>query len=90
MTVRHNYPASYAPEGPQSLPRTHHIYMENITVKNGGDVGFIFKGYDEEPMHDFYFKNITIPEGQTASYNGVLKETITAIDVMIGGNEWEP
>jgi len=90
LTVRHNYRASYAPKGPQSLPRTHHIYMENITVENGGEIGFIFQGWDEEPMQNFYFKNITIPEGQAASYKGVIKESIKADNVMIGGKEWDP
>ncbi len=89
LTVRHNYPGN-SPDGPQNLPRTHYIYMENITVKNGGDIGFIFKGYDEEPMHDFYFKNITIPKAQKTNYKGVLKESIKAFNVMIGGKEWEP
>jgi polygalacturonase len=90
LTIRHNYPASYAPDGPQSLPRTHHIYLENITVKNGGDIGFVFEGWDKEPIHDLYFKNITIPDGKTATYSGVQRSTITAINVNIAGNKWEP
>jgi hypothetical protein len=64
--------------------------MENITVENGGDIGFRFNGFDEEPMHDLYFKNIMIPKGKTASYKGILKETITAINVNIAGNKWKP
>ena len=90
LTIRHNYPASYAPDGPQKLPRTHNIYMENITVKNGGEIGFIFKGWEKEPMHDLYFRNITIPNGKTAEYKGVLRSTITAINVNIDGKKWQP
>lgn len=90
MKATHQYMGYFAADGPQKLPRTHHIYMENITVKNGGNIGFIFEGWDKEPMHDFYFKNITIPYGKTASYNGVLKETITAINVIVNGKEWHP
>ena len=37
MTVNHNYsPRSFASDGPQNLPRAHHIYIENVTVQNGG------------------------------------------------------
>jgi hypothetical protein len=64
--------------------------MENITVKNGGEIGFIFKGWEKEPMHDLYFRNITIPNGKTAEYKGVLRSTITAINVNIDGKKWQP
>jgi polygalacturonase len=91
LTVNHNYsPRSFAPDGPQNLPRAHHIYIENVTVQNGGLVGFVFKGDDNEPLHDFYFRNISMPEGETARYSGVRKETITAINVTVNGQEWHP
>ena len=91
LTVNHNYsPRSYAADGPQRLPRAHHVYIENVSVQNGGLVGFVFKGDDNEPLHDFYFKNISVPKGETAKYNGVKKETITAINVFVDGKEWRP
>lgn len=90
IKVNHKYMSYFSEEGPQSLPRTHHIYMENITVNNGGKTAFIFKGWEEEPMHDFYFRNITVPEGEAATYSGIQRSTITAIDVNIAGNQWEP
>ena len=35
-------------------------------------------------------RNITVPEGRAASYSGVQRSTITAIDVYIAGNKWQP
>jgi len=90
MRVNHRYKAFYAEDGPQRLSRTHHIYMENITVKEGGIVGFTFNGWDKEPMHDFYFKNIEVPNGNTATYTGVQKSTINAVNVTIAGKKWQP
>jgi polygalacturonase len=90
LKVNHRYMSFFAEDGPQKLPRTHHIFMENISVENGGETGFIFKGFDTEPIHDLYFRNITIPGGNTASYSGVQRSTITAINVNIAGKEWQP
>ena len=90
IKASHRYMSFFAEDGPYKLPRTHHIYMENITVKNGGNTGFIFKGWEKEPMHDFYFRNITIPDGKTAKYTGVQRSTISAINVYVAGNLWQP
>ena len=90
LNANHRYMSFYAEDGPQSFPRSHHIYMENIDVQNGGKTAFTFKGWEEEPMHDFYFRNISVPEGKAASCTGVQRSTITAINVNIAGKYWEP
>jgi polygalacturonase len=90
LKANHRYMSFYSEEGPQRLPRAHHIYMENISAEYGGGTGFIFQGWEEEPMHDFYFRNISVPEGKAARYSGVVRSSITAIDVNIGGQEWNP
>jgi polygalacturonase len=90
IKANHRYMSFYAENGPQRLPRTHHIFMENIQVIKGGKTAFIFNGWDEEPMHDFYFRNISVPEGNAAKYSGVQRSTITAINVNIAGKLWQP
>ncbi len=90
MKANHRYMSFYAEDGPQRLPHTHHIYMENITVENGGKTGFIFRGWEPQPMHDFYFRNITLPDGESAEYDGVQRSSISATNVSIAGKIWQP
>ncbi|REH01809.1 glycoside hydrolase family 28 protein [Flavobacterium aquicola] len=42
------------------IPRIENIYLENVTVKNGGKYSILAKGYKESPIKNITFKNVTI------------------------------
>ncbi|MES2574980.1 MAG: glycoside hydrolase family 28 protein [Bacteroidota bacterium] len=42
------------------IPRIENIYLENVTVKNGGKYGILAKGYAKSPIKKITFKNVTI------------------------------
>jgi len=42
------------------MPVIRNIYMENITVKNGGKFGILAKGQQKSPIKNIIFKNVTI------------------------------
>lgn len=42
------------------LPRVQNIFLENITVKNGGKYGILAKGVKAAPITNITFRNVTI------------------------------
>lgn len=42
------------------MPKVQNIFLENITVKNGGKYGILAKGHAESPIKNIVFKNVTI------------------------------
>ncbi|WP_233622066.1 glycoside hydrolase family 28 protein [Flavobacterium agrisoli] len=53
----------YAIYGDQSgsfIPTIRNIYLENIKVKNGGKYAILANGYEESPIENVGFKNVTI------------------------------
>jgi polygalacturonase len=47
------------------IPTVQNIYLENITVKNGGDFGILVKGLEQSPVKNIVFKNVTIDKVKT-------------------------
>ena len=47
------------------IPTIKNIYLENITVKNGGDFGILVKGLEKSPVKNIVFKNVTIDKVKT-------------------------
>lgn len=47
------------------IPTVQNIYLENITVKNGGKFGILAKGLDQSPIKNIVFKNVTIDKVET-------------------------
>lgn len=48
------------------MPEVNNIYLENVTVKKGGQYGIWAKGYEEEPIADITLKNVTISKVDSA------------------------
>lgn len=42
------------------IPRIENIYLENVTVENGGKYGILAKGYKESPIKNITFDNVNI------------------------------
>ena len=42
------------------IPQVQNILLENITVKDGGEYGILADGYEESPIKNITFKNVTI------------------------------
>ncbi|MCF6130095.1 glycoside hydrolase family 28 protein [Flavobacterium sp. AS60] len=42
------------------MPKVQNIFLENITVKNGGKYGILAKGHAESPIKNIILKNVTI------------------------------
>lgn len=42
------------------IPQIKNIYVENVTVKNGGKYGILAKGLKESPIRNIVFKKVTI------------------------------
>ncbi|SHG17630.1 Pectate lyase superfamily protein [Flavobacterium fluvii] len=42
------------------IPRIENIYLENVKVKNAGKYSILAKGYEESPIKNITFKNVTI------------------------------
>jgi polygalacturonase len=42
------------------IPQIENIYLENVTVENGGKYGILANGYKESPIKNITFKNVTI------------------------------
>ncbi|SDE46018.1 hypothetical protein SAMN05421636_105155 [Pricia antarctica] len=47
------------------MPEVNNIYLENVTVKKGGQYGICAKGYEEKPIN-ITLKNVTISEVDSA------------------------
>ena len=42
------------------MPLVQNIFLENVSVKNGGQYGILAKGHKELPISNIVFKNVTI------------------------------
>ena len=42
------------------IPRIENIYLQNVTVKNGGKYSILAKGYKESPIKNITLENVTI------------------------------
>jgi polygalacturonase len=66
------------------IPRIENIYLENVTVKNGGKYSILAKGYATSPIKNITFKNVTIDKvGTPFSIENV--ENLNFIDTHING-----
>jgi polygalacturonase len=52
--------AIYGDQTGNFIPKVKNIFLENITVKNGGKYGVWAKGYESDPIENIYLKNVTI------------------------------
>lgn len=67
------------------IPEIRNIYLENITVKNGGKFGILAKGHKESPISNITLRNVTIEKVEEAySIENVIK--IDFIDTYINGS----
>ncbi|QBZ98900.1 glycoside hydrolase family 28 protein [Flavobacterium sangjuense] len=70
------------------MPKVQNIYLENITVKNGGKYGILAKGHAESPIKNIVFKNVTIDKiGSNYSVENV--ENLQFINTTINGIQIE-
>jgi polygalacturonase len=66
------------------IPQIQNIFLENITVKDGGMFGILAKGYKESPIKNVTLKNVKIAKVKEA-YSIENLEGLTLIDTYING-----
>ena len=66
------------------IPQIQNIFLENITVKDGGMYGILAKGYKESPIKNVTLKNVKIIKVKEA-YSIENLEGLTLIDTYING-----
>jgi len=66
------------------MPEVRNIFLENITVINGGKYGILAKGHKERPIKNIIFKNVTIDTVQT-KYSLQNVEKLQFINTKING-----
>lgn len=66
------------------IPRIENIYLENITVKNGGKYSILAKGYKESPIKNITFNKVTIDKVGTP-FSAQNVENLKFIDTYING-----
>lgn len=42
------------------MPTIRNVYVEDVTVRNGGEYGILAKGYEESPIENVFVKNLKI------------------------------
>lgn len=47
------------------IPRIKNVFLENVTVENGGEYGVLIKGREQEPVKNIVLKNVTIKSTKT-------------------------
>ena len=52
--------ATYSNQTGEFIPKIKNIYLENVTVKNGGSFGILANGYEESPIENITFRNVKI------------------------------
>lgn len=66
------------------IPRIENIYLENVSVKDGGKYSILAKGYGKSPIKNITFKNVTIDKvGTPFSIENV--SNLNFIDTQING-----
>ena len=66
------------------IPEVRNVYLENITVKNGGKYGILAEGYKELPIQNITLKNVKI-EKVDKPYSIKNVNNINFIDTYING-----
>ena len=66
------------------IPRIENVYLENITVENGGKYGILAKGYKESPIKNITFNNVTIKKVKKP-YSVENVDNLKFIDTSING-----
>jgi polygalacturonase len=54
------YYAIYDNQEGDHIPEIRNIFLENVTVENGGEYGLLIKGRDQSPVQNVRLKNVTI------------------------------
>lgn len=67
------------------IPRVQNVFLENITVKNGGEYGILAKGHKEAPIKNVVFKNVKIDK-VGAAYSIENVEGLQLIDTYANGS----
>ncbi len=70
------------------MPEVKNIRLEDVTVKNGGEYGILAKGYEEKPIEDIIFKDVTISKVDSA-YSLSNVHNLEFIDTYINGKKME-
>ncbi len=47
------------------IPSIKNVYLENVTVENGGEYGVLIKGREQSPVKNIVLKNVTIKSTKT-------------------------
>lgn len=67
------------------IPTVKNIYLENITVKDGGKFGILAKGYEQSPINGITFRNVSIEKVEDVySMENVIN--VDFIDTYINGS----
>ena len=76
--------ATYTNQTGEFIPEIKNIWLENITVKNGGEFGILAKGYKESPISNVTLRNVNIEKVENAfSLENV--SNLKLIDTYING-----
>ena len=70
------------------MPTVRNIFLQDITVKNGGKYGILAKGYQESPITNVVFKNVTI-ETVKSKYSLENVKKLQLINTSINGTKAE-
>ncbi|MFP9115432.1 glycoside hydrolase family 28 protein [Flavobacterium sp. RHBU_3] len=68
------------------MPIVRNIFLEDVTVKNGGKYGILAKGYKESPITNIVFKNVTI-EKVEKEYSLENVKDLRFVNTNINGSE---
>jgi len=77
--------ATYSDQTGEFIPKIKNIWLENVTVKNGGEFGILAKGYEESPITNVTLRNVRIDKVENAfSLENV--SNLKLIDTYINGS----
>ncbi|WMI69076.1 glycoside hydrolase family 28 protein [Mangrovimonas sp. YM274] len=76
--------ATYANQTGEFIPTVKNIYLENMTVKNGGKFGILAKGFPESPVQNVTLKDVVIEQVDSV-YSLENVENIKFINTHING-----
>ena len=78
----------YANQDGEFMPEVKNVYLENITVENGGKYGVLIDGYEDHPVKDIVLKNVSIKKvDEDYSIKGA--ENIQFINTEINGKAYD-
>ena len=77
--------ATYTNQTGEFIPEIKNIWLENVTVKNGGEFGILAKGYEDSPITNVTLRNVNIEKVENAfSLENV--KNLKLIDTYINGS----